>query len=236
MKYIFNWISGSGGDFILALRKCMLSTDYIDVTMQPHINMWTLHMESADIDRFRFFDSKFFGQVHERILNLPDDEPAHFHSLCKFITNSPALHDLIKENKNYTITYLCTHTKKHLNYITMLSVIKNGDLRELVDFMQRNAVENNAEHCYLPDWKNVNLVDYGKVFFEQDHGEIAKLFNGLGVMEFNMVQLARIIKLYTTVNIRVMTDDRYQVSPKKIRLHSLDDIERTLSLYTKLEL
>ena len=155
MKYILNWPSGAGGDFILSLIALAKKED-IGAFMTPRLNIWGY--ESPDVLQYRTF--KFAGDF-DRQQQLLDSMPTGY-TLQSHVMNQSTL----RLDDDVRVINIHAHDVFVEAYVALLYKIKTVALP--ADDIKSIYPENS----YLDFAIN---IDYYKLFELQDIAEINTL-------------------------------------------------------------
>lgn len=227
MKYIFNWTSGTGGDFILGLRECLLKNTLTKgkITVCQRNNKWDLDLPAPLIRKVRLISSAQLEDVYNKIQKLPVDQVAQMHNLNKMIVKYPELSELLKNNIEYSIVYLISGSNVS-DYVAKLASIKNKE-QYTEDYYNQLMMENKVSGI---EWSNVTVIEYDKIFINNDHFEIQKLFASLGVTSMDIEQVSEVIRLYSLLNEKIIDGEVHPDvdGPNEVAVRSIPEIKSIL--------
>jgi len=188
-KYVFNWPSGGGGDFILSLIYSYYE-DSGHFSSNPRLNLWSVENKyTSDYRTFKYFDQP---EKQQQVLdNMPD--------MCTLQTHSIARHDPLEYDDNTQVFNIYMDDRYIESYCWVLYTIKTVQLEhdQFKGLMSMNGK--------LPDVKNCHNISYRKLFIEQDPQVIKHLFDLYNVKDYDINEVQRLLKAYDDKNNRILT-------------------------------
>lgn len=211
MKYILNWPSGAGGDFLLALMFLAKNID-AETFMLPRLNLWG--HGSHSVLKYRTFKIAQDFDKQQKLLN----EMPHGYVMQSHVMNQATLN-----LDNVRVVNVFAPNVFVEAYVGLLYKIKTVALPE--DDIKTIYPENG----YLNFAVN---IDYYKLFELCDDGEIEKLYNAFDAKIENITQIKKILNLYHALNesiLRLRLTEELVNRKLTVDIRSMDDIEFWLS-------
>lgn len=211
MKYILNWPSGAGGDFILALIYLAKGIN-VDTFMLPRLNVWG-HGSDAVL-KYRTFK---IAQDFEQQQTLLNDMPAGYIMQSHVMNQADLVLDGIKVVNIFAPNVFVEA------YVGLLYKIKT--IAQPDDDIKTIYPEND----FLDFAVN---IDYYKLFESCDISEIKKLFEAFDAPLDDIECIARILKLYHSKNeqiLRLRLTEELVDRKLTVNIGSFNDIEYWLS-------
>lgn len=210
MKYILNWPSGGGGDFIIALIA--LTKEWkTEIIHLPRLNLWN-HMSRTVLD-YRTF--KIYDEIDKHIKmmsDMPDDHIMQTHELGK-------IEQIIINDNNISAINIYASDIYQEAFMTLMHNIKTVYAQSSL-----SSYYMPKENEYIESATN---IDFNKLYALRDETEINLLFNAFDTEVIDMTVIKKAIELYHNRNIRLMhimndedTIDRLAFSP----IESFDDL------------
>lgn len=192
MKYILNWPSGGGGDFILALIALAKGWN-TEIIHLHRLNMWNHRSDSVlQYRTFKYYDNP---EKQQEIYNsMPDDHILQTHTLNRITLDT-------KSNECTAVNLYASNIYQQA-FIGMLHRIKT----EPID----DNVSMNIENAFIE--KAIN-IDYHLLFGVQYEYEIEKLFRAFNCPLPDVAIIQNMLKLYHEKNIKLLTSE---IIPSKI--------------------
>lgn len=180
MKYIFNWPSGTGGDFLLSL--VMQNKHPEETWSEAHAmtNLWQVHNEHRITRAVKYgYEGK---EDHKRILDsMPDG-----HTLQSHVFNTELL-----DNDNIK----CIHIYSDDIFI-----------RSWLKIVHRCKTNNEEPDCLIDNWmppikkQNVLNIEY-KDLIDNTHDTIQRLFDWYDIPDYDLDFNSNLFKLYHEKNL-----------------------------------
>jgi hypothetical protein len=185
MKYILNWPSGAGGDFILALIAIAKGWN-TEIIHLHRLNAW--NHKSGSVLKYRTF--KYYDDLekHQELYdNMPDEHVLQTHTL----------RDLkIKTDSNTVVVNIYVDDIYQETFIGALWKFKTEPIDE----------NEGINHIYKENGfieGTVNL-SYEKLIVQQDETEIMRLFKAFNADIVNIDIIKHALYLYHDKNIKLL--------------------------------
>jgi hypothetical protein len=203
-RFVFNWPSGAGGDFLLALLYTYYDHDG-SFYSNPRLNLWSVQNKYTEGYRtFKYFDQP--EKQQEILDNMPD--------MCTLQTHSIANHDPLRYDDDVQVVNIFFEDIFVEAYCHVLYKMKTVTLPH-DDF--QGMVNMNGK---LPNSKNMHNISYNKLFIDQDPDTINQLFNVYNITDFDINEIQMLLKAYTDKNDRIIRKVFYE-----------DEVDRTGAQY-----
>ena len=185
MKYILNWPSGGGGDFILALISIAKGWN-TEIIHLHRLNAWN-HMSSSVLKyrTFKYYDDL---EKHQELYdNMPDEHVLQTHTLRELKINT---------DDNTTAVNIYVDGIFQETFIGVLWKFKTEPIDE----------NESINHIYKENGFIEGAVNlsYEKLIVQQDETEIMRLFKAFNTDIVNIDIIKHALYLYHNKNIKLL--------------------------------